>query len=344
MELNTIIKKFIATENYEITPITNGLINSTFLLENKDTSEKFILQKINKQIFKNPVSIIKNHLTINKKLISNNYQLEVIRPVCTSENEFLIPDENDDVWRIQNFIENSLTFLKIPSHEIAYEAAKAFSHFLDIINIENSVNIEETLPDFINFEKRIFDYQTSLKNTDSSLIEKAKREIEQTNQFLSLPDKWIELEKNNLLPKRIIHADPKISNILFNQHQKPLAVIDLDTIMISTILYDFGDMIRSYTNTTNEDDGKTENNFNPEIYKAVKEGFLFHLKDKLTHTELENLDYAAKVVIYIQAIRFLTDYLNGSIYYSTKYPEHNLDRTRNQLQLLEGLNSFLSEK
>lgn len=112
--------------------------------------------------------------------------------------------------------------------------------------------------------------------------------------------------------------------------------------MISTILYDFGTMIQSYTNTTNEDDGSAENNFNPEIYNAVKKGFLFHLKEKLTPEESENLDYAAQVAIYIQEIRFLTDYLNGSIYYSTKYAEHNLDRTKNQLELLKGLNGYLS--
>jgi len=114
--------------------------------------------------------------------------------------------------------------------------------------------------------------------------------------------------------------------------------------MISTVLYDFGTMIQSYTNTTNEDDGSAQNNFNPEMYKVVKEGFLFYLKEKLTLEESDNLDYAAQVAIYIQELRFLTDYLNGSIYYSTKYPEHNLDRTKNQLELLKGLRAYLGSE
>ncbi|WP_449397500.1 phosphotransferase [Chryseobacterium wanjuense] len=149
--------------------------------------------------------------------------------------------------------------------------------------------------------------------------------------------------KNGILPSRIIHADAKISNILFNKEYHPIAVIDLDTVMISSILYDFGTMIQSYTNNTEEDDGKAENNFNPEIYTAVKKGFLFYLNEKLTPEELENLDYAAQVAIYIQAIRFLTDYLDGSKYYSIKYPEHNLDRTKNQIELLKGLREYLEK-
>lgn len=341
MELDLIVRKFIGTDHYDIHPITNGLINSTYLLENYDNDKKYILQKINNLVFKNPSTIIINHLLINCLLQSHHYELAIIDPISASTQEFLVHDENEQPWRMQNYIEDSTTFLKVPSKEIAYEAAKAFSHFLDIVNTGDSIEIADTLPDFINFEKRISDYKKALRDADPVLMEKATGEIELTNQLLTLPDKWIELVKNKKLPERIIHADAKISNILFDENAEALAVIDMDTVMISTILYDFGTMIQSYTNTANEDDGNATDNFNPEIYKAVKEGFLFHLKEKLIPEESENLDYAAQVAIYIQEIRFLTDYLNGSTYYSTKYPDHNLDRARNQLQLLEGLREYL---
>ncbi|SHK73187.1 phosphotransferase enzyme family protein [Chryseobacterium polytrichastri] len=341
MEVDHIVKKFIATENYTLHPIINGLINVTFIVENKDTHQKYILQKINNQVFKNTDSIIINHLQINCLLQSNDYQLDIIKPILSLSKEFLVQDENLQPWRMQSFVEDSVTFIKVPSSDIAFEAAKAFSHFLDVVNTGTLPNIEDTLPNFLNFEKRVHDYQEALKNADPQFLENANTEIELTNQFLSLPNKWIEMVNNNQLPKRIIHADAKISNILFDENHEALAVIDLDTVMVSTILYDFGTMIQSYTNTTNEDDGSAENNFNPEIYNAVKNGFLFHLKETLTPEESNNLDYAAQVAIYIQEIRFLTDYLNGSIYYSTKYPEHNLDRTKNQLELLKGLNEFL---
>ncbi|WP_213280082.1 phosphotransferase enzyme family protein [Chryseobacterium indologenes] len=344
MELNDIVIQFIGTDNYDLTPITDGLINTTYLLENKDQGKKFILQKINNHVFKRPEAIVSNHLIINELLKSNDYQFQIIEPIPSLTNELLVKDANDDPWRMLSFVENSTTFLTAPSLQTAFEAAKTFSYFLTTVNTEKLPAIEDTLPNFLNFEKRVTDYKNSLKNAAPYLKENAKAEIEITNQLLSLPDRWIEMEKSNQIPKRIIHADVKISNILFDQNHRPLAVIDLDTMMISTILYDFGTMIQSYTNTTNEDDGSAQNNFNPEMYKVVKEGFLFYLKEKLTPEESDNLDYAAQVAIYIQELRFLTDYLNGSIYYSTKYPEHNLDRTKNQLELLKGLRAYLGSE
>lgn len=341
MEIKDIVAQFIDTENYSIYPITDGLINTTYLLEDKDRKKKFILQKINQNVFKQPENIINNHLMVNDLLRSNNYQFQIIEPIPSLTHKLLIKDTDNQPWRMLSFVENSTTFLTAPSLQTAFEAAKTFSYFLAIVNTQKLPAIEETLPDFLNFEKRITDYKNSLKNAAPHLKENAKAEIEITNQFLSLPDQWIEMEKNNQIPKRIIHADVKISNILFDQNHKPLAVIDLDTIMISTILYDFGTMIQSYTNTTAEDDGSAKNNFNPEMYQVVKEGFLFHLKEKLTPKESGNLDYAAQVAIYIQEVRFLTDYLNGSTYYSITHPEHNLDRTKNQLELLKGLREYL---
>jgi thiamine kinase-like enzyme len=341
MELNDIVIQFIGTDHYDLTPITDGLINTTYLLENKDQGKKFILQKINNHVFKRPEVIVNNHLMINEILRSNNYQFQIIEPIPSLTGKLLVKDTNDDPWRMLSFVENSVSFLTVPSLQTAFEAAKTFSYFLTTVNTEKLPAIEDTLPDFLNFEKRVADYKNALKDAAPQLKENAKAEIEITNQLLSLPDQWIEMEKNNQIPKRIIHADVKISNILFDQNHKPLAVIDLDTMMISTILYDFGTMIQSYTNTTHEDDGNARNNFNPEMYKAVKEGFLFYLKEKLTPEESDNLDYAAQVAIYIQELRFLTDYLNGSTYYSTKYPEHNLDRTKNQLELLKGLREYL---
>ncbi len=341
MEINDIVTQFINTDNYVLSPINNGLINATYLLEDRDRGEKFILQKINQHVFRQPEVIVKNHLIVNELLRSNDYQFQIIEPIPSLTHQLLVKDENDEPWRMLSFVENSITFLTAPSLQTAFEAAKAFSYFLSVVNTENLPAIEESLPDFLNFEKRITDYKKALENAAPQLKENAKAEIEITNQLISLPDHWIEMEKSNQIPKRIIHADVKISNILFNQNHIPLAVIDLDTMMISTILYDFGTMIQSYTNTTHEDDGSAENNFNPEMYKVVKDGFLFYLKEKLTREESAHLDYAAQVAIYIQEVRFLTDYLNGSTYYSIKYPEHNLDRTKNQLELLKGLRTYL---
>lgn len=341
MEVEFIVEKFIGSDYCKISPITNGLINSTFCVENIDTQKKYILQKINKQVFRNPNSLILNHLHINCLLQSSGYLYEIVDLVPSIQKEYLVYDENFHPWRMLSFVEDSVTFSKVPNSTIAYEAAKTFSHFLATINSKNLPSLEEIIPDFVNFEKRISDFKTALENSTEELKNKAQKEIQIVNYYDNLPLKWIGLVNENQLPKRVIHADPKISNILFNKNNEALAVIDLDTLMISSILYDFGDMVRSYCNTKNEDEATTSNNFSSEIYKAVKNGFLLHLKENLSLIELENLDYAAKVVIYIQAVRFLTDFLNGNTYYSVQYPEHNLNRTKNQLQLLQGLLQYL---
>ena len=337
MDPKIIIEQFLGSvDSLSITPIENGLINSTYLVETADN--KYILQKINIQIFKNPNGIQNNHLKINEVLEKSNYSKKTVKLIPTLSNDLLL-EQNNEAWRMLEYLENSLTFLKPSSTEIAFEATKCLSEFYKIINQEEII-LEETLPDFINFQKRINDFKTSLIQ-ESERKKTAESEINFILEHLSLPEKWIDLERKNLLPLKTIHADPKISNILFNKENKAIAVIDLDTMMNGTILYDFGEMIRSYTNITDEDDGSAKDNFNAETYAAVKEGFLFYLKDTLSPIELENLDYAAQLIIYIQAVRFLTDYLNYDRYYSVKYDLQNLDRTRNQINLLKGLQLFL---
>ncbi|WBV61289.1 aminoglycoside phosphotransferase family protein [Chryseobacterium camelliae] len=340
MEINDIVARFIRTRHYNLSPINDGLINTTYLLEDLDQQKKFILQKINHSVFRKPETIINNHILINQLLEKGNYPLQPVIPVLSLDGNFMVKDKNEDSWRMTAFIEDTSTFFRIPDIETAYAAAKAIGCFLNTINVKDIPDIQTPLPDFVNFEKRISDYKVALQSADQKLKDTASSEIAMTNQLLSLPQQWIDMVSGCVLPQRIIHGDPNVRNILFRA-SKPVSIIDLDTIMISTLLYDFGDISRSYTNNTNEDDGNATENFNAEVYQAVKEGFLSDLDEKLVPEERENLDYAAQVVIYIQAVRFLTDYLNGNTYYSTQYPEHNLDRTRNQLELLKGLRAYL---
>ncbi len=163
MELNDIVAEFITTDNYELTPITDGLINTTYLLENKDLGKKFILQKINNHVFKQPEVVINNHLMINEVLRSNNYQFEIIEPIPSLTGQILVKDSNGQPWRMLSFVENSITFLTAPSLQTAFEAAKTFSHFLNTVNTEKLSAIEDSLPNFLNFEKRVADYKDFLK-------------------------------------------------------------------------------------------------------------------------------------------------------------------------------------
>lgn len=344
MELKSVLTLFFGNHSSEFItkPVSNGLINHTYIIENSQNNKRYILQKVNTHIFQNPQAIAKNHLVITKILTGKGYNKQILTPVLTEKGNYF--DENEHCWRLFDYIEGNKTYLKVPNLEVAYKATEALSEFYYLLNSEEDILLEDPLPGFINFQKRIDDYKKALHSASPELIEKAQDETDFINSLIDLPSKWITLEKEGKLPQRIIHADPKISNVLFDQEDNTLAVIDLDTLMHGTLLYDFGDMVRSYTNTTDEDDGATKDNFSKALYAEVKKGFLSHLQPLLTPVERELLDYAAKVVIYIQAVRFFSDYLNGNQYYTVNYPEHNLDRTRNQINLLKGLISYLDDK
>jgi aminoglycoside phosphotransferase (APT) family kinase protein len=331
---------FSAIIELEIQPIENGWINNTFVIVNKIEEKRYILQKINSTIFKNPEAIVHNQIAVHKELAANNYPHPIAGLIHNLEGKYLSYDSLGQVWRMMYFVEDSKTILKVPNPETAQKAANAFGEFYLYLN-KNSIEIQEVLPGFIDFEKRMNDFETALKNTTNTVLENAKNCIDFIQSQQKLPQKWIFLHQNKKLPVRIVHADPKISNILLDKDNNPLCIIDWDTIMKASILYDFGDMVRSYTNKEEEDGAENPQNFDAEIYKAIKKGFLQPLTNFLTPIELENMDYAAQVIIYIQAVRFLTDYLNGNLYYSTKYEGQNLDRTKNQIFLLKGLQAFL---
>lgn len=340
MDLNSVVDCFLEEKHLEIQPVTNGHINHTYIVT-APGGERYILQKINNKVFKQPEVIADNHLKVNELLTSGNYARHILEPKLTKKGNYF--DESENRWRMLKFIEGSNTYLKVPSPAIARKATEALSEFYAILNASPGQRMKDPLPGFIDFKSRMEQFAAAIRGARPELLSQATEEISFIRQHENLPAQWLKAHDHGEIPIRIIHADPKISNLLFSNDGEVLAVIDLDTVMNGTILYDFGDMVRSYTNLSEEDDGSTVDNFSAEIYQEVKNGFLSRLSGILTEKETRMLDYAAQVVIYIQAVRFLADYLNGSIYYSTSYPEHNLDRTRNQIHLLKGLMAFQAD-
>lgn len=326
-----------------VSEIGHGLINATYLVTDSSTGKDYILQKINKTIFRDVDALSHNTSAVIAFLQQADYSLEVSSILLTQNNEPLFLDENSDPWRMFTYIKDSVSLTKADSPALAFEAARAFSLFYKAMNSPScEIKLRPVLPDFINFEKRILDYKSALESASEERKTASASAVQFVNDHLDLPLAWISLQKTKMFPKRIIHADPKISNVLFHETKhEAVAVIDLDTVMEGTLLYDFGDMIRSYTNTT-EDEGviSEQVSFDREMFVATKKGFLSFLEEVLEPIEKENLDYAAKVVVFIQAIRFLTDYLNGDIYYQVSHENHNLYRAVNQINLLKGILAF----
>lgn len=343
MDYKSIFNSFINREESEVSfqPITDGHINTTLQATIKDNNgrhEDYILQKINHHVFRKPAILMQSIATVNNCLAEKEYDKEILEFLPNVEGKFLTIDENGDFWRLSKFIPDTYTVTKVKNEVQAFEAAKTLSLFYAKLLDMDPSTIESSIPGFTDFAKRIVDYQKALPNASEERLAKAASEIAFVNEHLSLPEKFITSQNDGTFPLRIVHADPKISNVLFDSTtDKGRCVIDLDTLMPATILYDFGDMVRSYTNLREEDDPTAEQVFSPAYYKAVKSGFLTYLEDKLTEAEIENLDYAGQVVVFIQAVRFLTDYLDNDQYYHTDYAEHNLDRTKNQLNLLKEL-------
>ncbi len=323
-------------EDFEAQQLTSGHINQTYLVKNQGTA--YVLQRINTSIFKNLEGIMHNIQSVSEHLKARNYPYQIMTPLQFQDGKIL----SDEQWRLFPFFENTQTFEKVESATQAYEAAKFLSEFYGYINDIEVEQIGDSIPGFIDFDSRYTQFQDSLKSASDERLKHAEQEINWVEEHKDILKRWKELLPQ--MPERVIHADPKISNFLFdeNSSKEISALIDWDTFMCGPILYDFGDMVRSYTNLKEEDDPALGNNFSAENYAALKEGFLAHIKSDLEPVELDNLDLAAKVVVYIQAIRFLTDYLNNDAYYATHRPHHNLDRTQNQLNLLKEILNYLA--
>ncbi len=321
-------------------PLEAGLINMTYMVTIPQGSKEpgvYILQKINPAVFKNPEVIMASMDVVAAHLARQDYPDEILRPLRNRQGALLSYDQMGSAWRLLPFIIDSVCVQQAASPQQAYESARTFSRFYAYLWTVDLAAIQPAIPNFLDFAGRMVAFQQALPAAEEGRKQTAEREIAFVTAHLDLAAKFIVLQTEQL-PLRLIHGDPKISNLLFDRtgiHGR--CVIDLDTLMPGTVLYDYGDMIRSYTNNRAEDDPAEQDVFNAEVYDAVTAGFLYYLQDKLTAVEKENLHYSAQVVIFIQAIRFLTDYLNGDIYYKTTYPLQNLYRTRNQINLLRAL-------
>lgn len=312
--------------NFEL--LTSGHINKTIKVYNQ--GQNYVLQQMNISIFNRPNSIMQNILTVNNYLKTTQYPHTILEAFPFKNKEYLLNHQ----WRILNFVEESVTFEKVQSKDQAFAAAQFLSEFHSYLQGLDITKIKPGLNGFLDFENRYNQFKKALSQASGERCKIASNEIDWIKKHSFLLEKWLVVAKK--MPNRIIHADPKISNFLFHHHQSDRinALIDWDTIMTGPILYDFGDMIRSYTNLKDEDDPEEDQVFCFENYVAIQNGFLSHLQNILSPLEVKNMNSAALLVVYIQAIRFLTDYLNGDVYYRTSYSEQNLNRTKNQIHLL----------
>lgn len=318
-------------------PFGSGLINDTWKIE--DNNCTFILQRINQHVFKNPHAIVHN-INITGNYLRRHYpDYLFVMPVKSIDNkDFFLHKETDGYYRLSPFIENSHTIDVVQKPQQAYEAAKQFGKFTRLLSGFNTQQLKITLPDFHNLSLRYCQFEEALEKGVVSRIKQSKVLIELVKDNKNIVDTFERIKVNPNFKLRVTHHDTKISNVLFDDNNKGLCVIDLDTVMPGYFISDVGDMMRTYLSPVSEEEkifSKIE--IRDDYFFAILHGYLGELEDELSDEEKKHFVYAGKFMIYMQAMRFLTDYLNNDIYYGSKYDGQNFVRAGNQLKLLEKL-------
>lgn len=348
--LNIIAQFQINDKIADAVPFGNGHINDTLKVTTEDGEIKYILQKINHHIFTN-VEMLQNNIQevtshIRKKLEEKG-EADIDRKVLTflptkEGKPFYFDGEN--YWRIALFIPNSVSYEEV-TPALSYEAGKAFGEFQSMLADIPEGTLGETIPNFHNMEFRLMQLNEAIAADAAGRLESVSDLVEELNNRSYNMCIQERLYRDGILKKRINHCDTKVNNIMFDKEtDKVLCVIDLDTVMPGFVLSDIGDFIRTAANTGAEDDKNLDNvNVNLEIFQAYTKGYMETAKAFLTPTEIKLLPYGGRLLTYMQTVRFLTDYINGDVYYKTEYPEHNLVRSKAQFKLLQSLEANQEE-
>lgn len=339
-----IVSRF-ATEGTvaDIRPLGNGLINDTYKVSTKEAdAPDYVLQRVNTTVFTDVDMLMDNIAAvtrhIRKKLEAANVtdiDRKVLRFIAADGGKLYHREADGTVWRMMVFIPNAKTYEAV-TPEYSYFAGNAFGHFEDML-VDIPEKLGEVIPDFHNMEFRMKQLREVIEKNPAGRVGE-----DTVMQLLDLIGKDAEemckaerMGREGKLPKRVCHCDTKVNNMMFDEEGHVLCVIDLDTVMPSFVFSDYGDFLRSAANTTAEDDPDMSHvAFNEEIFKAFTRGYIEGARF-LTPMETENLPYAVALFPFMQSVRFLWDYLSGDHYWKCKYPQHNLDRARNQMRLYQ---------
>jgi len=340
-KMDNIVKHFISEKIDEVCPLTSGHINDTYLVETDQGS--YVLQKLNHLVFPNVPELMNNKVKVGQYLAKQEgFKQALLHFYPCQTGKYYHQDEEGYYWNMMDFIPDSKVLEKTENKEQAAQAGKAFGAFIKALDGFEASELYEIIPDFHKMSFRYEQFDEAFDQASEDRKREAKDWIE---QVLDSREKMQELQKKHEqgeIPLRVTHNDTKLSNILFDLKDQALAVIDWDTLMPGIVHYDFGDSIRTICSTTTEDETDLEKiAFNLGFYQAYHQAFTQELEGILNPKEIELLPLAPPTITFIMGLRFLTDYLNGDVYYKTKYPNHNLDRAANQLTLVKRMEEAL---
>ena len=324
--------------NTKIEPYGNGHINDTYCL----TEPRYILQRINTDIFKHPHELMENieNVTsfLREKIKKNggDPQRETLTVIKTVDGKNYYQYDENNVFRMYLFVENTKSIENSKTPEDLYEAGVGFGRFQRMLSDYPADTLHESIKDFHHTPKRVEALKLAIREDKAGRAASVEAEISFALEQAVWADQVVKGIEDGSIPLRVTHNDTKINNILFDQETgKAVCVIDLDTVMPGSMLYDFGDALRMGGSTGAEDETDLSKVwFDETAFEAFAKGYLSELKDDLTETELELLPFSVKLMTYECGIRFLTDYLNGDTYFKIHREHHNLERARNQFKLV----------
>lgn len=318
-----------------LNPVGDGHINDTYRLifEQNGQQKTVLLQRLNHLVFRQPEVVTDNTNRICDYLATQDYPYRIAQPLPGLDGAFLQRDAAGNFWRVFTFLDHTYAPEGLSEPLVAYEAACAYGAFAYALRHFPANTLVETIPGFHDTDRRWAVLLNILETDPAGRVAGTKPEIEALFEFKPIFDKISALKRSGAIPLRVSHNDTKAGNVLFDQNtRKAVAVIDLDTVMPGTILSDFGDMVRTFA-PDGPEDAAVLPNIRWEIVEALKKGFLEKTASFLLPAEKEHLMLGAVWMAGEQALRFLTDWLAGDVYYKIKFPEHNLLRCRNQIRL-----------
>jgi Ser/Thr protein kinase RdoA (MazF antagonist) len=326
-------------------PLGAGHINDSYRVTTAgDDAPDYVLQRINHAIFKDVdalqgnISRVTEH--IRAKLAAQgvpDLDRRVLTLAPATDGKRYFRDGEGNFWRMMRYISDSVSYDEV-TPDLARRAGKAFGDFQAMLADLPAPPLAETIPNFHNMESRLETFRQAVKDNRAGRLQEMQQlvdEIEARADEMCIAER---LHRQGLLPKRINHCDTKVNNVLFSCGGEVLCVVDLDTVMPGYVLSDFGDFMRTGANTGAEDDPNLDNvSLNQPVFEAYTQGYLSTARSFLLPVEVDNLAFGAKLLTYMQTVRFFADYLDGDRYYKIQYPDHNRVRTLAQFKLLQDM-------
>ena len=352
MDLMQISGQFsVSGDCLEVKPFGNGHINDTYAVTcaSEGGVRRYILQKLNSRVFPHPTALMNNFPAVTAylrpiiKKEGGDPDRECLKVIPTVQGAAYYVDGEGEVWRMTQLIENTDAYLVAESSAMFEDAGRAFGLFIKRLEGFDAASLIEVIPDFHNTVKRYENLEKAVAADKAGRASGVKDLIDFARARKDKTSVIVSALKEGKIPLRVTHNDTKLNNVLIDTAtQKAICVIDLDTVMPGSLLYDFGDAIRVGCSTAEEDEKDLSKvNFDRENFVAFTRGFMRGLGDNLTVNEEKLLPTGAILMTFECGMRFLTDYLEGDVYFKTAYPEHNLVRCRTQFKLVEEMEKSL---